>query len=84
MRRRFSFLGDHIMTEPTGVRGVFVEADDDYYGPFATLDDARTFARTKTDACICELDLHLVCSREVTREEAEEHAKQHPQIIDRY
>jgi hypothetical protein len=67
---------------PTDIRGVFVEADGDYYGPFATLDDARTFARTKTDPRIRELDLHLVNSQEITREEYEaEYAKQ-PQLID--
>ena len=37
---------------------------------------------SETDAHICELDLHLVSSQEVTREEAAELAKQHPQFID--
>jgi hypothetical protein len=77
----FSFQQEDAMPTPTDIRGVFVEADGDYYGPFATLDDASAFACTRTDASICELDLHLVSSREITHEQAErEHAK-HPRII---
>jgi hypothetical protein len=70
------------MPAPTDIRGVFVEADGDYYGPFANLDDTHAFACTRTDASIRELDLHLTGSQEITREEYErEHAK-YPQLID--
>jgi hypothetical protein len=70
------------MPAPTAIRGVFVEADGDYYGPFETLNGACTFARTRTDPRICELDLHLISSQEITREEYEAKYAKQPQLID--
>ena len=69
------------MPASTHIRGVFVEANGDYYGPFETHDDARTFARTKADPRICELDLHRVNSQEITREEYEAKYTKQPQLI---
>jgi hypothetical protein len=52
-------------------REVFVYADGTYYGPFTTVDAANAFARTRTDAHLCHLDLCPAESLEATCEEYE-------------
>jgi hypothetical protein len=64
------------------IHGVFVEADGDYYGPFATLNAANAFACTRVDARVCHLDLHPIESLEVTREEFERDYAKRPQLLD--
>ena len=72
------------MTDNTdnNISGVFVQADGDYYGPFATVDAANAFAHTRIDARVCQLDLHPIESLEVTREEFERDYAKRPQLLD--
>jgi hypothetical protein len=72
------------MTDDTNkdIRGIFVKANGgDYYGPFATVDAASAFARTRTDAHVCRLDLYPSSSLELTPEEFERKYGEQPQLI---
>jgi hypothetical protein len=68
------------MNPNTSLSGWFVEADN-YYGPFATNEDAVAFART-INGQVGQWELHLVSSREITHEEYEREYANRPHLID--